>query len=186
MNIKTNFKRQGSAGLLILKGLPRNYYAEYDYKFGYLKVNELIEVPKVWNNKTYYETHTRTLLYKNYDKTEVPIENFSDVQNSINEVITNIEIEIENFIESYFVGTRKGDRDILNNVDVTDKTTKEVIIQCKVNLCEFFKPWKMEKVDEYLTKPSSKLLEMKFSELYGLIHWNSHKQNFKEIFTSSI
>lgn len=185
--IKTNFKRQGSAGLLILKGLPRNYYAEYNHTFGYLKVVKITEIPKIWNNKIFYETNTNTLLYKNYEKTVTGIENFKEIENDINNVIDE-QIIIENFIESYYVGAKEGDRDILNNVDITDKTVFEVIVKCKVNLFEFFEQWNVEALKEVLRHPSKELLNKKFKDLYSTVHWYGikgyEKQN--ENFLNSI
>lgn len=187
--IKTHFKRQGSAGLLILKGLPRNYYAEYDHNRGYLKVEEIIEIPKTWNHKTYYETHHKTLLYKNYEKSQIGIEHITDIHNNINEVLSvNSQIEIENYIESYHIAGKEHitDRHILNDIDITDYNTMQTIIKCNINLYEYFEQWHVEKIKEYLLKPTKKMLEMKFSDLYSLIHWNSHKQDFAEIFANGI
>lgn len=182
--IKTHFKRQGSAGLLILQGIPKSYYAEYDYNHGYLKLTEHWEIPKKWNNKIYYESHCKTILYKNYLKSNTGTENFIDIQNSINEVISqNYQIEIENYIESYYVGAKPGDRDMVDNIDITDNTVQQVMIKCRINLIEFFQPWKCETMNKLMVNPSKELLNKKFSELYSTVHWygiKSHENHINE------
>ena len=187
--IKTHFKRHGSAGLLILQGLPKNYYAEYDHKRGYLKLTGCWEIPKKWNGETYYENHSETALYKDdYPKTEDGKENISDIEKRINEVMSHKIIIDNSFIESYHIAGRenKTDRHILNELNITEMNTLQVITSCKINLLKFFEPWHVEKISRFLIKPTEKMLTMNFSELYSLIHWNSHKQNFDELFISSI
>ena len=185
--IKTHFKRHGSAGMLELQGLPKNYYAEYDHKRGYLKLTDSWEIPITWNGKNSYESHSKTALYKDYPITEDGKENFSDIEKSINAVMTH-EISIDNsYIESYHIAGRTPlDRHILNGIDITDKTTVQVITACKINLLKFFEPWHVEKISVLLIKPTQKMLNMKFSELYSLIHWNCHKVNFNELFVNGI
>lgn len=183
---KVHFKRQGFGGLLKLKGELKEFYIEYDYDFGYLKIVRYYNVPKEYKGKTYLESHSKTILYKNYNKTESTIENFKDIEREINN-ITGLNISIENFIESYFIGSRQGDKDILNNIDITNYTVTEVLNQCNINLKEFFKAWRVkEQIENILDNPTHKILNMKFSDLYSLIHWNCHKQDFENIFLAAI
>jgi len=191
--IKTHFKRQGSAGLMILQGLPKNYHVEYDYKHGYLKIVGLWEIAKKWNGKIFYETHSKTLLYKNYTSTNNAIEFLKDIETEINIYCNGIinsqfTFIIENYIESYHIAEKEHpeDRHILNNIDITNHTTMQVIVKCNIKLGEYFKPWKVEVIENILNKPSENILNMKFSELYSLIHWNHYKKDFKEIFDNAV
>jgi hypothetical protein len=179
--IITHFKRQGSS-LLILQDSSEKYYIVYDHIHGYLKLEELWNVPKIWKDKTYYESHHKTILYKNYPKSNNGIENFIDIQNSINEVIDkNCQVEIENYIESYYVGSKLGDRDIINGIDITNNTVYQVIDKCEINLIEFFKPWNCETINKLMINSSTELLNKKFSDLYSAIHWYGIKSHEKDV-----
>lgn len=189
-NILTHFKRQGSSSTLILQGLPKQLYSEGSQD-GYLKLELYYEMPKTWKGKTYYETHSKIILSKN-DITKGK-DYFKDAEKIINKVISkfDIQIQIENYIESYYIGSQKGDRDILDNIDITDKTVLQVLAECKINLIEFFKPWKVEEKEQIkniLMKPSKGLLNQKFSDLYTFIHWYGFKghEKFEQEFISVI
>lgn len=181
--IKTHFKRHGSAGWLQLQDLPKQYYGEYNSR-GFILIKYRVE-PVVWNGKTSNRKLSEIILSIELPKSNSPEENFEYIENKVNNTIPE-KIEIASFIESYYIGSNKGDRDILNGIDITDFSTREVINQCKINLCEFFAPWKVSAVEDYLNNPTEEILNKKFSELYGLIHWNCHKEDFREIFVSKI
>ena len=66
------------------------------------------------------------------------------------------------------------------NITKGSQRLSKTTVKNIVNAGEF------EKISRFLIKPTEKMLTMNFSELYCLIHWNSHKQNFDELFISSI
>ena len=187
--ITTHFKRHGSANWLEIRGLENEkYYIEFNYHNGskrnFLDVSEDTSIKKVWNNKEYMETHTTNILHKEYE-----IFDYETMQNDINSVLTDIQIELEHFIESYHIPQKDHpeDRDIINNIDVTGMTTSEVITITDIKLDEYFKQWRLsEEVNNKLSNPNDIILNMIFKELYSLIHWNCHKQDFKTTFFNAV
>jgi hypothetical protein len=178
--MKVHFKRQGSGSILILQGLS-NYYVESNDKYNYLKIVEIYNEPKTWNNRVHIETHDRTLLCSDYPLSNTKEENFNLIQAAFNSTL-NINVKLENFIESYYIGSKVGDRDMLAGIDITNHTTGQVIEECGINLIEYFSAWNIDDITEELLNPTKEILNTKFSDLYLLIHNNHYKKNFNEIF----
>ena len=185
--ITTHFKRHGSASWLEVRGLEK-YYIECNYnntsKKTFLNVTEDRSIPKEWNGKQYFETHTYNIIHK-----EIEEFNYDIIQNEINSVLTDIQINLEHFIESYHIPQKDHpeDRDIINNIDVTGMLTIEVIVATSIKLDEYFKAWRLsEGISNILSNPNNNILNMTFKELYSLIHWNCHKQDFELTFFKTV
>jgi hypothetical protein len=100
--MKVHFKRYGLGNILLLQGLP-DYYIESNDKYTYLKIVEIYTVPKVLKGNKYNETHHKFLFYSDYPLSNTKEENFNLIQAALNSTL-NINVELENFIESYYIG----------------------------------------------------------------------------------
>lgn len=107
-------------------------------------------------------------------------------------------INLETWIEAYYPGSNTGyfsqnDISIMNVIlqngkitsIKTDNITVEKAIENGVDLYSTCKKYywdkAADKIKDLLSNPPSKMLEMTMSELYMLIHNNSHKDNLKEL-----
>lgn len=169
--VKLHFKRHGSGDWLEIKELS-GYYIEVYRRY--------------WKWCLHVEKKDGDgfciLLHKDLCQFDYGI-----IQDEINSTVTDVQIDLERFIESYHIAQTEHpeDRDIINNIDVSGMTTAEVLSAADIKLHLYFISWNIAKIFHLLAKPNDKILNMKFKELYSLIHWNCHKTNFEYIFKSS-
>lgn len=190
-----HFKRRGFANCLELRGLPRE---DSPHCYTYIELNRNGDIDflkmehvcsgRVWASKTvegrYGSEKTHRLIWKKIEKA---------IGNFIGE-----EVCLEKYIESYHWGytdydkqLHPDDRHMLqlkngNWIDITDMSTEMVTpLLDTESLSEYFKGWNVQRfpnVVEILDHPPQKMLDMKFVDLYSLIHNGHYKKDFEQEF----
>lgn len=169
--IKTHFKRHGSANWLEIL-LTDEYYIECNKGKNYI-----VDAQRSING------HITERFNKEYETLD-----YQAIEKDLNTFLKGVKIELEHFIESYHIPQtgHDTDRDFINNIDVTGMTTAEVFKATGITLTDYFKSWRVaerhETIKQRFETPTQKMLDMKFKELYALIHWNCHKKGFEETF----
>ena len=193
-----HFKRHGFADWLELQGLPKD---DSPHCYTYIELNRCGDIDclkmehvcsgRVWASKTvegrYGSEKTHRLSWRKIEK-------------AIGDFIGD-EVCLEKYIESYHWGytdydkqLHPDDRHMLklkngNWIDITDMSTEQVapMLDAK-SLSEYFKGWNVQRfpnVVEILDHPTQKLLNMKFVDLYSLIHNGHYKKDFEQEFVKA-
>ena len=169
--MKVHFKRHGFADWLEILGIE-NY--SIDLRGNSLVVNQEHAEQEVWQGKTYTVRKSRNVLSKKYDSF-----NYEEIERDLNEILP-FKIEIEKFIESYYVGCKKQDEDVdfLGGVRLREDTkVKEV-----TGVVDFIRDTYNQVTDDIMVALKSiKAQNMTVRELINFIHDTNYKTNFSQL-----